>query len=67
MAMSKERYDLSFPDNMKDIASSEMWRMARRKLLADLSEPLSGGGDQIHRKWDIRMHDSFDFAIFKLL
>ena len=47
MFMSKEKYDLTFPDHAKEISTHEMWKMARRKVLADLSEPPDAKVDRI--------------------
>jgi hypothetical protein len=61
MFMSKERYDLDFPDHAKDISMTAMWQMARRKVLADLSEPPDAKADRIPRQGNVRMCVSFDF------
>ena len=67
MFMAKERYDLDFPDHAKEISTTEMWQIARRKVLADLSEPPDAKADRIPRQGIVGVYISFDSGVFDLL
>jgi hypothetical protein len=48
MTFTKERYDLAFPEHIKDLSRPQMWTIARGKVVEQLCVPECIAEDYLH-------------------